>query len=73
MMKSFEVGDFVERKNHGDLPCMVIRRFTRMGVPSRYDLEAVNGTKYRNIPEYLLVKARPAKQSRWGLKCVSYS
>lgn len=64
-MSKFKVYDIVEQSNLGDVPCMIVKVHGPSTI-QRYDLEAIDGTGYGNIPEYLLQKARPASESKFG-------
>lgn len=69
MNASFKIGNCVEQKNLGDMPCVVVevKESPVPGNPSmaRYKLIAIDGTKYENIPGYMMVPARPASKSKW--------
>lgn len=63
----FKEEDFVEQTNLGDVPFMVVRVYGTPEVP-RYDLEGIDGSRYDNIPGYMVVQARPASQSVFGAR-----
>lgn len=69
-MARFKVGDIVEDIGKGDLPYIVdaIERDETPPIPSRYTIECIDGSRISNFPEYLLVPARPASQSKYGQK-----
>lgn len=65
-MAKFKRMDMVEQTNHGDYPALVIA--VHRGEVPRYDLSHIDGVEYKNIPEYMVVKARSVTASKWGKK-----
>lgn len=63
----FKIEDIVERINGGDLP-YIVAAVDKSNLVWRYELSCIDGSTYSNFPDYLLCKARPAKESKWGQK-----
>jgi len=59
------IGDIVEQTDKGDLPCLVEAVYQRDApCPWKYDLVAIDGNRYMNIPDYMLT--RPRANSAWA-------